>query len=211
MRAAYPEWDYKGRDVVAMAATKLYGARQKPSRLSPYIFMTDPERVENIEATAEQLPRGAALFYRHFGKVGHRAQAKRLRQLTFENSLQFLIGDDPELAIATGADGVHFRRDVNVAAPKLWRKRCPAWIISMAGIKSGPYKGDVSILDGLLVSSVFPSRSPSAGKPIGIEALSEIACALPAPIFALGGVNKETAPKLIGSGAAGFAGIGFGL
>ena len=211
MRAAYPEWDYKGRDVVALTATKLYEARQKPSRLSPYIFMTDPLRVKDIEIAAKKLPTGAALIYRHFGSDGRRAEAERLRQMTFEYGLQFLIGNDPELAIAIGADGVHFRRDAHVAAPKLWRRRCPAWIISMAGIKSGRYKGDISVLDGLLVSSIFPSHSPSAGEPIGVKAFTDIAQALPAPIFALGGVNKKTAPKLIGSGAAGIAGIGLGL
>jgi len=80
----------------------------------------------------------------------------------------------------------------------------------MAGIKSGEYQSGLSALDGLLVSSVFPSQSPSAGVPIGIESFSKLTRALPVPVFALGGVNKTTAPKLIGSGAAGLAGIGFG-
>lgn len=194
-----------------MAATKLYDARSMASRLSPYIFMTDPARVKDIESAAKKLPRGAALIFRHFGKDDHRSQAQHLRQVTFHYGLQFLIGDDPSLAIAVGADGVHFRRDANLAEPMLWRKRCPDWVISMAGIKSGDYIGGLSVLDGLLVSSVFPSQSPSAGEPLGMKRFSKIAGVLPVPIFALGGVNKKTAPKLIGSGAAGLAGIGLAL
>jgi len=54
--------------------------------------------------------------------------------VTFKRQQQFLIGDDPQLAIEVGADGVHFRRDANVSAPTLWRQRCPDWLISMAGI-----------------------------------------------------------------------------
>jgi len=81
----------------------------------------------------------------------------------------------------------------------------------MAGTKSGHYSGGLSVLDGLLVSSVFPSQSRSAGEPIGVKRFAQSAQALPVPVFALGGVNKETAPKLIGSGAAGIAGIGFGV
>jgi len=210
MSAAYPEWDYKGRDVVAQTATKLYHARPIPSRLSPLIFMTDPERVTDIIGSAENLPRGAAIIFRHFGSAHKFVDAEALREVTFKREQQFLIGDDPQLAIDIGADGVHFRRDCKALAPALWRQRCPDWIISMAGIKSGEYQGDLTVLDGLLVSSVFQSQSPSAGKPMGLETFSNTSQNLEVPVFALGGVNKTTAPKLLGSGAAGVAGIEFG-
>jgi len=169
--------------------------------------MTDPDRVSDVIKAAQNMPRGAAIIYRHFGSAHKFVDAEALRKVTFEREQQFLIGDDPALAIEIGADGVHFRRDAKVEAPTLWRQRCPDWLISIAGIKSGHYTGDLSVLDGLLISSIFPSQSPSVGDPIGIERLSKIVEDLPAPVFALGGVNKETAPKLLGSGAAGIAGI----
>ena len=77
----------------------------------------------------------------------------------------------------------------------------------MAGIKSGHYSADLSILDGLLVSSVFKSQTPSAGLPIGVKAFSNYTKTLDCPVFALGGINARTAPKLIDSGAYGLAGI----
>ena len=190
-------------------ATKLYSARPVPSRLSPLIFMTDPERVPDVVAAAQKLPRGTAIIYRHFGSAHKFVDAEALRHVTFERGQQLLIGADPDLAIEVGADGVHFRRDAKVELPTLWRRRCPDWLISMAGIKSGNYAGDLSVLDGLLISSVFPSQSPSAGEPMGIQEFTDKARKLPVPAFALGGINKDTAPKLLGSGAAGIAGIGF--
>jgi len=210
MDAAYPEWNYKGRETIARVATKLFSARAMPTRLSPLIFMTDPDRVSDVIKAAQNIPRGAAIIYRHFGSAHKFVDAEALRHVTFDRGQQFLIGDDPALAIEVGADGVHFRRDANLAEPTLWRQRCPDWIISMAGLKSGEYQGKLSVLDGVLVSSVFPSQSSSAGDPIGVGRFAQIVEALPVPVFALGGVNKETAPKLIGSGAAGIAGIGFG-
>ena len=63
------------------------------------------------------------------------------------------------------------------------------------------------MLDGIIISSVFSSKSPSAGIPIGIEGLKRAVETLDVPVFALGGVNAQTAPDLIGSGAAGFAGV----
>jgi len=207
MTATYPEWEYNGSHVVAQAATQLFKARKKPSRLSPLVFMTDPERVPNTEKVIKNLPKGAAVIYRHFGWPDRLSEAATLRQITFALGQQFLIGADAELAVKVGADGVHFRRDAALAQPKLWRQRCPDWIISMAGLKSGDYSGDLSVLDGLLVSSVYKSQSPSAGNPIGIEAFKHQVKAHPCPVFALGGINSQTASQLIGSGAAGLAGI----
>lgn len=207
MTDAYPDWDYNGSHAVGRVATKLFKARAKPCRLAPLVFMSDPKRVPDVIAAAQSLPNGTAIMYRHFGKADKFEEAKALRQITFEKSQQFLIGADPELAIAIGADGVHFKRDALLAAPTLWRHRCPEWIISMAGIKQGEYHADISVLDALFVSSIFKSQSPSAGEPIGNKALKEKTQTLPVNIFALGGIDKKTAPNLIGSGAAGLAAI----
>lgn len=174
--------------------------------------MSDPERTPDILRAAANMPKGAAIIYRHFGARDRGKIAEALRQITFARGQQLLIGNDPELAITCGADGVHFRRDPAVAEPVLWRRHCPDWIITMAGIKSGDYvsdyTGNLSVLDGLLVSSVFESDSASAGDPMGIEKLQLIAKALPVPVIALGGINSNTAPQLIGSGVAGIAGVG---
>lgn len=198
---------------MALAAQKMFKARARPTPLSPFVFMTDPQRVLDPVAIARTLPEGAAIIYRHFGRTGHRREAEALRQVSFEKGLQFLIGHDPELAIAVGADGVHFRRDVSLQAPILWRKSCPDWIITMAGLKGAglkgaqDYTGQLSVLDGLFVSSVFYSKSPSAGDPMGADKFKEVCTKLPVPVFALGGVNPRTINKLAGTGAAGIAGI----
>ena len=169
--------------------------------------MTDPKVITDIISVVESLPDNAAIIYRHFRKSDRLKEATKLRQITFEKNQQFIIGADPGLAIAVGADGVHFKRDAALKLPQLWRKRCPDWIISMAGIKSGAYSGDLSVLDGLLISPVFQSQSPSAGEPIGVSNFSAQIQTLKCPVFALGGIHEQTAPELIGTGAYGLAGI----
>ena len=193
---------------MARTANALYIARMRATPLSPLILMSDPDRIPNIYAAAKRLPYGAAVIYRHFGKAGHRDEAIRLRQITFARGQQLLIGADPKLAIEVGADGVHFRRDAEVALPNLWRRRCPDWIITMAGLKGGAeYRGDLTRLDGLIVSSVFASQSPSAGNPIGVEAFMAMCRDLPVSVIALGGIHSGNVGQLIGSGAAGLAGV----
>ncbi|HRD28437.1 MAG TPA: thiamine phosphate synthase, partial [Caulobacter sp.] len=55
------------------------------------------------------------------------------------------------------------------------------------------------------VSPVFASRSPSAGRPMGVEAFAALVRAAPLPVYALGGVNARTAARLTESGAQGLA------
>jgi len=175
--------------------------------------MTDPNRLPDPARAARTLLRGSAIIYRHFGAADAGSVAQTLRQITFARAQHLLIGDDPILAIKCGADGVHFRRDRALADIKLWRARCPDWIITKAGPKTAlrdnkpAYSAGPSVLDAIFVSSIFPSESPSAGPPIGVAALSEICRDAALPVFALGGITARTAPQLIGSGAAGIAGI----
>jgi len=166
--------------------------------------MTDPERVDNPVNIAKKLPHGTAIIYRHFGNPD---QADALRAVTRERHQQLLIGNDPELAAAIGADGVHFTRDPHLEGPRKWRAIHPDWIITMAALKSGGYLAPFAALDALFVSAIFPSRSPSAGAPIGIAALKSRAAHLPIPIYALGGVNAATALELLGTQITGLAAI----
>lgn len=207
MRAPYRNKDRLRSPFLDVARTLLQ-TRSITSRLAPLILMSEPERTPDIEHLAKVMPRGSALIYRHFGADNRHAVAKRLRAITAECGVQFLIGADPELALAVQADGVHFRRDPALSRARDWREKQPGWIITQAGIKSGDYDHDVSALDALFMSSVFSSKSPSSGTPIGLEGLSRACRTLPVPIIALGGITRETAPQLVGSGATGLAAIG---
>lgn len=191
--------------MLARAALHLRTAyKGPPCRLSPLVFMTDLARLENPLKIVARLPEGCAVIYRHFGQPD---DGQALRDLTRDQNRQFLIGNDPELAETLGADGVHFARDPDLTGPLKWRVKHPDWLITMAGLKDGAYLAPLKALDGLFISSLFASQSPSAGAPIGAEALKDRTARLPVPIFALGGVNAATAGLLKNSGAAGLAAI----
>jgi thiamine-phosphate pyrophosphorylase len=211
MKLNYPEWSHNESNIVSNVALQLYKKRNSPSKLSPLVLLTDPLRMKDINNSIKKLPRGSALVYRHFGEMGYQKKAEGLRELTLKQNIQFLIGNDPDLALAVKADGVHFSRDPELVAPNIWRAKKPDWLISMAGIKTGSYKSDLAILDGLLISSVFQSSSLSAGTPIGIDGLKRKMKNLCCPVFAMGGINKKNAHELIGMGVSGIAGISFGL
>lgn len=190
-------------------AQALLEKRPHRSRLSPMVLMTDPSLIPDPLEAAKKMPHGSAIIYRHFGAVDKLKTAHSLRDYTLEHGQQFLIGNDPELAIEVEADGVHFRRDQAVIAPSVWRKHYPKWLITMAGLKEDyyGYTQPLTCLDGLFVSSVFDSDSESAGEAIGAKTFKEICTKLDAPVFALGGVNSRTVEPLKDSGAAGIAGV----
>jgi thiamine-phosphate pyrophosphorylase len=58
-----------------------------------------------------------------------------------------------------------------------------------------------------VASPVFASRSPSAGRPLGLEGLKAIVEAVETPVYALGGVRADTVERLLGSGIVGIAAV----
>lgn len=150
------------------------------------------------------MPARSALIYRHFGSPG---LERALRRITRSRGVQFLIGNDPDLALACAADGVHFTRSTPGATLRRWRDTRPDWIISAAGAKDGFDTRPLEALDALFLSSVFASDSPSAGTPIGVEALRSLTDHYACPVFALGGINPDNVAGLLGCGLAGFASI----
>ena len=165
--------------------------------------MTDPLRTPDILGVAKKLPKGSVVIYRHFGADNHKNIAQQLRGI---DGLSLLIGNDAKLAEDIGANGVHMPRAALVKDIEAIRREHPNWIITQAAPKDGSFI-ETQNLDAILVSAVFSSKSPSAGEPIGVDALTQIVKNSPIPVFALGGINQDTAPRLMGSGAAGFAAI----
>lgn len=174
------------------------------SHLHPLVLMSDPARTPDLLELAAYMPARSAIIYRHFGKPG---LERRLRTITEGRGVQLLIGNDPQLAIDCGADGVHFPRTTSAQTLLRWREVRPDWIISAAAAKDGPDQRPLDTLDALFVSSVFHSSSPSAGTPIGVDALQSLTTACPCPVFALGGITGETVHQLHGMGIAGIAAI----
>ena len=167
--------------------------------------MSDPQRLPDICAAAKTLPRGSALIYRHFGAKDKQEVAAGLRNICFARGLQFLVGQDEDLARGCGADGLHLpERELGRA--QALRKLYPDWMLTGAA-HSAAALAQTNALDAALLSPVFDSQSPSAGAPLGIGTFTKIVRGAPAPVFALGGINEKTAPQLLGSGAAGIAGV----
>ena len=178
--------------------------RKPPARL---FFLTDRERTPDPVGVADRLPPGAAVIHRTFGAPEAAATAQALREVTRRRGCLLLIAADEPLAAACSADGLHLPERMLAEARDV-RRRHPGWALTGAAHSAAAVQAAAAAgLDAVLVSTVFASASPSAGALIGVGGLAELAHGANVPLIALGGVNAETAPLLVGSGAAGLAAV----
>lgn len=194
-------------EVLSSAAAAFPPRTARGKSLPALLFFTDPARVANPEAVAERLPVGAGIVFRAFGAEDAVEQGRRLRAIADARGLILLAGAHASLAEGIGADGLHLPEASVAAIPRL-RAEHTRWLITAAAhdvlaVQAAERAG----ADAVVVSPVFPSNSPSAGEPLGIEGLKALVAVTALPVYALGGVRARTVTQLIGSGIVGMAAV----
>ena len=172
--------------------------RHLPGDLPPALFLTDPARTPDPVAIAAGLPRGWGVVYRHFGAPDREKVARALLGICRKRGLILLIGGDPGLAAKIGADGVHWPERMAREA-RNWRGRFRLQTMSAHSASDLGQSASASIKAALL-STVFPSRSASAGQPMGAARFRQIAMRSPLPLFGLGGIDPGNAGQIAGFG-----------
>lgn len=194
-------------DALSRTAARLRPCLLRGKPLPNLLFFTDPARTPDPEGVAERLPPGAAVVFRAFGAPDAAEQGARLREITRRRGLGLLVGADEGLALGIDADGLHLPERLSADLARL-RAAHPDWLITLAAHgEAAARRGAAAEADALVASPVFPSRSPSAGAPLGVEGLERIVRAVRTPVYALGGVNAATAARLANTGIVGIAAV----
>lgn len=179
-------------------------AQTKTGRALPRaFFVTDPARTPELLAIAARLPRGFGVIWRHFGAADRLATGRKLANICRRRGLVLLVSADPALAARIGADGVHWP-ETRLSGV---RPRRAQWIETAAAHAPRAIARAARLgADAVLVSPVFPSRSPSALRPLGVLRFRQLARAARLPVYALGGINAANAARAMAH-AAGWAAI----
>jgi thiamine-phosphate pyrophosphorylase len=173
--------------------------------LPSLLFFTDPVRTPSPERVIARLPRGAGVVFRTFGAPDAATQGRELAAAARRRGVLFLVGADAELASTLRADGLHLPER---AAHRALRYRRRGWIVTAAAHSLGAaIAARRAGADAVVMSPVFPSRSPSAGKALGPVRFAALVRRAGAPAYALGGVNALSARRLTTSGAIGLAAV----
>ncbi|MGJ3232745.1 MAG: thiamine phosphate synthase [Oceanicaulis sp.] len=192
---------YDGLTALARRAEAL---RPAETRTPGLFVLTDPDRTPDLVALAARLPRGCGLILRTFGRAEIEAAAFPLAEMARAEGLALLIAADSGLARRCGAAGVHWPQWALGRAVRPW----PGALMTASVHDPHALRRAERLADAVLVSTVFPSASPSAGQPMGVFRLAAWARRSTAPVYALGGVDARRVRRLAGLGIAGAAAIG---
>lgn len=141
--------------------------------------------------------RGFQIREKDLGPAELARLAGPLVRLCHEYGAQALINSHLQVALDTGADGVHLPTTVELPGQRqgLMVGR------SIHGLEEMDEKADF-----LVYSPIFSSAGkPGYGPPAGLEGLGRVARISPIPVFALGGITPERVEGCLAVGAFGVA------
>jgi thiamine-phosphate pyrophosphorylase len=131
--------------------------------------------------------------------------ARELREITRRYGARLLINDCIDVALASGADGVHLGGHSlpTATARRLLGQGALIGVSTHSEAEAAQAARDGA--DFVTFGPVYftPSKA-SYGAPLGLERLAA-AAASPLPVFALGGVTPERCAEVLAKGAAGAA------
>jgi len=130
------------------------------------------------------------------------AQARELATQCHKSGATFIVNDDPDLAAASGADGVHLGRDDATVANARSRLGQKATIgVSCYNDLARASDAVAAGADYVAFGSFFASRTKPNAVHAEIDLLRRARSNISVPIVAIGGISPENGASLIAAGA----------
>jgi len=175
------------------------------------ITQTAGKSIAVVLAEVEAALKGGAqvIQYRDKTPVDVFYLGRSLVKLCHDYHVPLLVNDDPELALAVGADGVHLGKDdcdIEQARQRLGRE-------AIIGVSCyNDIKRAIAMqakgADYVAFGRFFSSNSKPLAAPAEIATLQQAKLAITIPIVAIGGILPENGGQLLDSGADLLAVIG---
>lgn len=128
--------------------------------------------------------------------------AYRLRELTREHGVTFIMNDHLDIALAVGADGVHLGQD-DFPIPEARRVAGPHFIIGAS--THSVEQARRAVEEGasyINIGPIFPTGTKKgAVAPVGPELISEVTQAVSHPFTVMGGIKLNNVDEVLRRGA----------
>jgi thiamine-phosphate pyrophosphorylase len=127
--------------------------------------------------------------------------ALTFRRLCDTYSALFMVNDDPDLARACNADGVHVGQD-DMAASEVREALGPDAIVGLSTHSEGQIAAATTQpIDYLSVGPVWETPTKEGRPAVGLELISHAAANATRPFFAIGGIDPSSAVQVVEAGA----------
>lgn len=129
--------------------------------------------------------------------------AQSIRQLIPAEGPLFIVNDHPELALQSGADGLHLGQgDLPLAEARELTRSIPQLILgksthSLEQAVAGEREG----ADYIGVGPIFATPTKPDYTPVGPDLIGEVSRSVQVPQFCIGGINEENLSALLAAGA----------
>ncbi len=164
---------------------------------------------ETLASQVERAVKGGAAFVqlreKELDKEHFLEEAVEIRELCRKFQVPFVVNDDVEIAVKSGADGVHVGQN-DMEAGDVRTKLGPDKIIGVsAQTVEQAVLAEERGADYLGVGAVFLTGSKADACEVSHETLRAICEAVDIPVIAIGGINADNLRELSGSGICGIA------
>lgn len=162
-----------------------------------------------LEHQVEEAIRGGATFVqlreKQLDREAFYQEALSIGKLCRTYRVPFVLDDDVELALESGADGVHIGQS-DMALLEARKRLGPEKIIGVsARTLEEALEAEKNGADYLGVGAVFSTSTKLDAVDVSLETLGEICGSVSIPVVAIGGIKAENLPELSGTGIAGVA------
>lgn len=182
-------------------------------RAGPGLYaIVDPASARDPERLASAILRGGCSVLQLRAKTsgGDRATlalARRIAAACREAGVPFVVNDRVDLAILSGADGVHLGQDDLPIAEA--RRLGSLWIGRSTHDEA---QADAAVAEGadiVAFGPIFETSSKERPDPVvGLARLEAVCARIALPVVAIGGITRERAPAIAAAGARWGAVIG---
>ncbi|MBJ26573.1 MAG: thiamine monophosphate synthase [Alphaproteobacteria bacterium] len=176
------------------------------NKLPPIFFLTDMNKFKNPEVICQQLPTGSGVIFRDYEISDRKLRASTLAKVCAEHGLILFIGEDRDLALSVGADGVHYKENTITSAFKSMKDK-KLIVTAATHTFNSILMAKEAGADAVLLSPVFRTKSHPEATPLGISKFRDWTNRSPLPVYALGGISSDNAHKLLSTKAIGIAAI----
>ena len=174
-------------------------------------LVTDRRRCQPVDQAREAAAAGVDIIHvreRDLEAGELTALVGAIVSVTRGSATRVVVNDRVDVALASGADGVHLRGD-SMPATRVRAVVPEGFLICSAVHTAGEAAAAAAASDYLVAGTVFPTASkPGMSRFLGLEGLASVAKAVSVPVLAIGGMSVERAGEVAATGARGLSAIG---